>query len=67
MKPGIRAPSVRPLAKGYSCETCGVENKYSGWVYAHWRDLITHSCDCGAKYSIFAGIARQVKKGRRKP
>lgn len=53
------------LPKGYTCSTCGKEHAYPGYVYAHWRESLTHDCECGAKHTIFEGVARQTKKGKK--
>lgn len=51
--------------KGFTCETCGTFHKYALYVYAHTRDIITHTCDCGAKHNIIMLHASQIKKGKK--
>ena len=55
----------RETPKGHNCETCGVFHDWPGYVYAHTREVITHTCDvCGAKTKIVMCHARQSKKGK---
>jgi len=42
------------MPKGYLC-SCGVYNKYTAWVYAHWYEGIRHTCKCGKKNTICEG------------
>jgi len=43
--------------KGFTCE-CGEYIQYSGYVYAHWNDVLTHICEkCKRKHVIIQGIA----------
>lgn len=51
--------------KGFACATCGKFHEFSGWVYAHWRERLTHTCECGARYSICRGRAIQTKRGKK--
>jgi DNA-directed RNA polymerase subunit RPC12/RpoP len=46
--------------KGYKCSKCGAENEFSSYVYAHWREILTHTCECGQKHEICHGIASPV-------
>lgn len=57
---------TKDLPMGYTCE-CGEFNKYPMYVYAHWRDVLVHSCDCGRKYSIVCGSAMLDESTRPKP
>lgn len=43
------------LAKGYTCPQCNTENEFPVYVYGHWHEELTHTCDCGAKNDILAG------------
>lgn len=43
------------LAKGYTC-TCGKEHTYPAYVYAHWNIALTHTCECGLRWTIMQGI-----------
>jgi hypothetical protein len=53
------------LAKGFTC-TCGAEHAYPPYVFAHWRDKLTHTCEhCGALHEIVMGVATP-KGGRKK-
>jgi hypothetical protein len=49
------------LPKGFKCKSCGTFHEFSMWVYAHWRDILTHNCECGATHSIRIGKARLWK------
>jgi len=45
------------LPQGYTCK-CGAEHDFPLYVFAHWRDELTHTCsECGSRYSIFEGRA----------
>lgn len=47
-------------ATSYACN-CGAEHKFPAYVYAHWTEELTHTCDkCGAKYSICRGHAERL-------
>lgn len=50
------------LPKGYTC-ACGITHAYPMYVFAHWRDELTHSCSCGRKAIIVCGIARDWPQG----
>lgn len=47
------------LPDGFDCE-CGKHNKYPMYVFAHWRDLLQFECECGRKYEICVGRAREI-------
>jgi len=52
--------STKPLREGFTCE-CGKEHKFPTYVYAHWRELLIHTCDvCGAKHEICAGAVNLI-------
>lgn len=52
-------------AKGFTCE-CGKYHAYAMYVYAHWQDLLKHTCDqCGAKHDILLGHATLRRKGKK--
>jgi len=56
----------RKLPKGYTCE-CGKFNEFHVWVFAQWRELITHHCECGRmNYLCEGSVARTVKPRRKK-
>lgn len=41
---------------GHVCP-CGERHKWPAYVYAHWRDLLTHSCNkCNQKTSLLSGV-----------
>ena len=51
---------------GFHCEWCGEWHKFSIYVYAHMRDVLTHTCKfCGAKHEIVMMSAGMSKKGRK--
>ena len=50
------------LAKGYTCRKCKTEHKYPSYVYAHWDEVLDHTCECGAVHSIYQGSASMRKK-----
>jgi len=43
------------LPRGYDCPNCSKTNKFVPYVYAHWNDLLTHTCECGQTHSLLAG------------
>ena len=47
-------------ATKWKCLCCGKENGFSPYVMAHWRDQLTHTCDCGAQRS-----GRRDRRARR--
>lgn len=50
------------MNRGYTC-TCGKEHKYGAYVFAHWREVLIHTCDaCGAKHEIIFGYAKPLKE-----
>ncbi len=44
------------VVKGFTC-SCGKFNRYELYVYAHWRDPLKFTCECGRRYSIVCGFA----------
>lgn len=49
--------------KGFKCKTCKAWHAFSAYVYGHWRDALTHTCECGAKHTVQMGKAVQFKEG----
>lgn len=45
------------LPTGYTCAHCGRASKFSSWVFAHWREMLIHTCECGARSEIICGRA----------
>jgi hypothetical protein len=41
---------------GFTCE-CGRVHKFAAYVYAHWREVLIHSCECGLNHDIQYGLA----------
>lgn len=56
---------ITELPKGYTCSFCKRENKYSAYVFAHWREVLIHTCSCGAKYKIVNGSAELNNKPKK--
>lgn len=51
------------MPKGFDCTGCGKRHGFPAYVYAHWRDTITHTCDqCGMKHELLMGKARQRRR-----
>jgi len=46
--------SKEKMRKEYTC-SCGVVNKFSPWVYAHWEEPIRHTCICGKMNILMKG------------
>jgi hypothetical protein len=56
--------NTEQLPKGYTC-ACGMEHKYPSYVYAHWREVLTHECDkCGRKNKTVCGVATIARRGK---
>jgi hypothetical protein len=43
------------LPKGHVCGKCRKRHRWPRYVYAHWRDIIVHTCTCGEKATLVAG------------
>jgi hypothetical protein len=41
---------------GHVCLNCGKHHVWGGYVMAHWRDDLTHTCNCGQISSIQEGV-----------
>lgn len=48
------------LAKGFTC-ACGKYEKYPPYVYAHWTTVLVFTCECGRKYQLHGGKAKEDK------
>ena len=55
------------LPKGFDCVACGRFNRFPAYVYAHWREVLTTSCECGARYEIVLGRVDRIDEEERKP
>lgn len=51
---------------GWDCTWCGKHEAFGVWVAAHWRELLSHTCECGAEHDLKAGVIRRMKDGRTK-
>lgn len=51
--------------KSYTC-ACGAVNQFAIYVFAHWNDLLIHTCDCGRKNEIVRGVASISKAPKAK-
>lgn len=38
------------LPKKWKCTSCGKEHEFGLWYAAHCTEVMTHTCDCGAKH-----------------
>ena len=46
---GMKSPA------GHKCD-CGKEHKWPAYVYAHYHERLTHTCDvCGRKVIVLSG------------
>jgi hypothetical protein len=51
--------------EGFHCKTCKKYHYFPPYVFAHWRELLTHTCDnCGAMHEICAGASDLIKEGK---
>lgn len=44
------------IEKGYRCG-CGKYHEYPAYLYAHWYEHITHTCECGRPNALCEGKA----------
>jgi DNA-directed RNA polymerase subunit RPC12/RpoP len=52
----VKASKNSLMNDGYNCLKCGHENKYTPFVFTHWKDTIESKCnDCGVKHLIKEG------------
>jgi hypothetical protein len=49
--------------KGFTCE-CGESHAFGVYVFAHWDEALTHTCDCGRKHVIRSGLATLIKEAK---
>lgn len=53
-------------ARGFSCEWCGKEHKFTAYVYAHMREPLVHMCsNCGATHTIIMATAKLASEGEK--
>ena len=45
--------------KGFRCSGCNQRHEFPPYVYAHWDEELTHTCDCGVRHIIVNGTATQ--------
>ncbi len=43
------------MPKGFKCVGCGTFHKFTVYVWAHWHERLTHTCECGVIVDILAG------------
>lgn len=48
------------LPKGFECSACRAKITFSSYVYAHWDEMLVHTCTCGKKHEIVRGLATPV-------
>ena len=53
---------VQREPKGFDCTACKKRHDFPAYVFAHWREVITHTCDCGAKHEIICGRVLPIGK-----
>jgi hypothetical protein len=47
--------------KNFKCE-CGSTHEFPAYVFAHWRDAITHTCShCERRHTIMMGRATLIR------
>lgn len=52
--------------KGFTCE-CGTYHEFPMYVFAHWRNIILHTCEeCGAKHEVICGSVTLKQAGSKK-
>ena len=58
----------QPRPTGFNCKTCDTFHPFGGYMAAHWREELSHTCDtCGARHSVRRGRVRQIEKGTLHP
>ncbi len=51
------------MNESFKCTKCGAEHAFTAYVYAHWNEVLTHTCTCGAKHDIQRGNVIYVNGG----
>lgn len=52
------------IAKGFKCKSCGTFHEFGFYVHAHWKELLTHTCNkCGARHSVCRGRVCLMQQG----
>lgn len=41
---------------GHICPKCGKRHRWGVWVFAHYWEELTHTCDCGQVVNMRGGI-----------
>ena len=53
------------MKKAFDCTWCGKRHDFDLYVFAHWRDVLVHVCNCEAKHSIVCGTAQRTRQGKK--
>lgn len=56
---------TKTLPRSYKCPACGQENEFTGWVFAHWNEKLTHQCECGATNDIKSGVLLESRSPKK--
>jgi hypothetical protein len=46
---------------GHICHKCKKIVHWSTWVFAHWDELMTYKCDCGAYCELQSGRGAELR------
>lgn len=49
---------VKRLADGFTC-ACKRYNKFPAYVYAHFHDELSFTCECGRSYTVWNGTVEE--------
>lgn len=45
----------KDMPEGFKCGGCGTFHKFDAYVWAHWNERLTHTCECGVVVDIVGG------------
>lgn len=47
---------------GHRCPVCGATHMWPSYVFAHWRDRLTHACGevCPVRVELFNGTVTRI-------
>lgn len=56
-----KEPEQKELENGFTCE-CGKWNPFALYVYAHWDEVLEHTCKCNRKHSLYRGKIKLLRQ-----
>ena len=56
---GDNAPTFdRDSVTCWKCLQCDRVHALGAYVFAHWDDELTHTCDCGHRHTVLRGVVK---------